>query len=205
MAVDVQTIAAMTRIFASLLLLALCAAPAAWTLSLEESAAAEAKLDRIAEDDLGPGETVILSEDELNSYLKYGYAEELPDGVRDLAVEFEDGVGTVSGYADFAKLSEEGDSPGRFLLMLLRGERRFEAKVRYVAARGMARVDIDSFLVDGQDMSGVLLDWAVNTFVAPRMEGFELGRPTPLSHNLEEIRLESARAIIVAADTFADR
>jgi hypothetical protein len=188
----------------TLLLLALAAIPA-WPLSPEAALEADTKLTRIAEDELGPGETVTLTEDELNSFLHYTYAEELPDGVRDLAVRIEDGIGVVSGFADFAKLSEEGESPGRFLLMLLRGERKFEARVRYMAARGVARVEIDSFLVDGRDMSGVLLDWAVNTFVAPRMEGFELGRPTPLGHNLEEIRLEPKLAVIVATDTFADR
>ena len=187
-----------------LLLLALATTPA-WPLSPEAALEADKKLNRIVEDELGPGETVTLSEDELNSFLRYTYAEELPEGVRDLAVRIEDGVGIVSGIADFAKLSEEGDSPGSFLLMLLRGERKFEARVRYMAARGLARVEIDRFLVDGRDMSGVLLDWAVNTFVAPRMEGFELGRPTPLGHNLDEVRLEPKLAVIVAADTFADR
>lgn len=181
------------------------AAPWAAALSPEAGSTAEAKLDRIMEDELGPGETVELSEDEINSYLRYNYAAELPDGVRDLAVRFEPEIGVVTGYADFSRLSAEGDSPGRLLLMMLRGERKFEARVRYIGVRGMARVDIDSFLVDGRDMSGPLLDWLVNAFVAPRMEGFALGSPTPLSHNLEEVRLEKQRALITAADTFAER
>ncbi len=189
----------------SLYLLALCALPAASALSPEAGARAEAKFDRIMEDQLEPAETVTLSEDEINSYLRYSYASELPDGVRDLAVRFEREVGLVSGIADFSKLSANGDSPGRLLLMLLSGERKFEARVRYVGARGMARVDVESFFVDGRDMSGPLLNWLVNSFVAPRMEGFELGRPTPLRHNLEEVRLEPNRVVIVAADTFAER
>lgn len=186
-------------------LLLLLAAPWAIALSPQAGDAAEAKLDRIMEDELGPGEEVQLTEDEINSYLRYNYAEELPDGVRDLNVEFEPEIGVVTGYADFSKLSAEGDSPSRFLLMMLRGERKFEARVRYIGVRGMARVDIESFLVDGRDMSGPLLTWLVNSFVAPRMEGFELGSPTPLSHNLEEVRLVDQRALITAADTFAER
>ena len=193
----------MKRLLLPLLLAS--AAPWAWALSPEAGAAAEAKLDRIMEDELAPGETVTLTEDELNSYLQYNYAAELPEGVRDLAVRLEPEIGIVSGYADFSKLATEADSSTRFLLMLLQGERKFEARVRYVAARGLARVDVESFLVDGQEMSGPLLNWLVNTFVSPRMEGFALGSPTPLGHNLEEVRLESKRALIIAADTFADR
>lgn len=203
MACNVQPGTTMKRLLLPTLLLA--AAPLAWSLSPEAGAQAEAKLDRIMEEELDPGEVVSLSEDELNSFLRYNYAAELPDGVRELAVRLEDEVGVVTGFADFSKLSAEGDSPGRFLLMMLSGERKFEARVRYMAAGGMARVDIESFVVDGREMRGVLLDWAVNTFVAPRMEGFELGRASPLGHGLDEIRLEPRQAVIVAADTFADR
>ncbi|MBI1355908.1 MAG: hypothetical protein GC160_16330 [Acidobacteria bacterium] len=191
--------------FLPLPLLALLALPAFGAVSSEASAAAEAKINRILDDELSPGETVTLTQDEMNSYLRYGYAQDLPPGVRDLAVRFEEETGVVTGFADFSKMAAEGDSPGAFLLMMLRGERAIEARVRYTSARGMAQVEIESFKVDGREMQGPLLDWVVNTFVAPRMESFELGSPTPLDHNLEEVRLEPGRAVVVASATFADR
>ena len=194
-----------SAVLPTLTLLALLAPSTAPALSREASAKAETKINRIVEDGLGPGETVILTDDELTSYLRYGYAEELPEGVRDLAVRFEADKGTLTGFADFSKLSAEGGSPGAMLLMMLRGERAIEARIRYTSARGMARVEIESFKVDGREMQGVLLDWVVSTFVAPRMENFALGSPTPLDHNLEQIRLEPGRAVIIAAETFADR
>jgi hypothetical protein len=49
-------------------------------------------------------------------------------------------------------------------------------------------------------MKGPILTYLVNTFVAPELEGFKLGEPVPLGHNLEQVRLEAGQAIFIAAD-----
>ena len=167
---------------------------------MRESQTAADKLDRITNDRLTAGEVVELSDEEINSFLHYEYASEMPEGIRGVRVRFEKDIGVVTGTADFSKLSAESSGAGRFLLMMLRGERPFNARVRYVASNGEARVDVESFKINGREMKGMLLDWAVNTYVAPNMEGFELGRPTPLGHNLDEVRLERGKAILVAVD-----
>ncbi len=173
-------------------------------MSYDEGLAADAKISRIAGDRMEPGEQVTLTDEELNSYLHYVYAEELPEGVRGLRVVFKRDIANVRAVVDFANLSEGGDGPGFFLMMLLRGEREVQARVHYVSANGEARIDIESLLVDGREMKGSLLDWLVNRYVAPNMEGFALGEPAPLGHHIEQIRLEAGQAVISAEKKFAD-
>jgi hypothetical protein len=168
-------------------------------MSVQESDSASAKLDRISNDQMEPGEVLELFDEEINSFLHYEYAPEIPEGIRGLRVKFEKDIGVVTGFADFSKLSSSASGPGRLVLMMLRGERPFDARVRYVASKGEARVDVESFKIDGTEMKGPILDWVVNTYVAPSMDGFELGKPIPLSHNLDSIRLEKGVAILTAA------
>ena len=181
-------------------LLLVSAAVSVGAMSLRESQSASEKLERVTNDKLRPGEAVELTDEEVNSFLHYEYAAEMPEGVRGVRVKFEKDVGVVTGTADFSKLSANSAGASRLLLMMLSGERPFHARVRYVTSNGEARVDVESFKVSGREMKGVILDWAVNTYVAPNMEGFELGRPTPLGHNLESIRLDNGVATLTAAD-----
>jgi len=180
--------------------LLLLAAVSLGAMSLRESQTASVKLERITNDKLQPGEVVELTDEEINSFLHYEYATEMPEGVRGVRVKFERDVGVVTGTADFSKLSNGSSGAGRLLLMMLSGERPFQARVRYVASNGEARVDVESFMVSGREMKGMLLEWAVNTYVAPNMEGFELGRPTPLGHKLDSVRLDNGVATLSAAD-----
>jgi hypothetical protein len=183
-----------------LALLALAMTASLGAMSVRESQSASAKLDRISNDQLKPGEVLELTDEEINSFLHYDYASEMPDGIRGVRVKFEKDIGAVTGFADFSKMSANATGAGRFLLMMLKGERPFDARVRYVASKGEARVDVESFKIDGREMKGVLLDWVVNTYIAPSMDGFALGQPTPLGHNLEEVTLKDGVAVVVAAD-----
>lgn len=172
-------------------------------VSIEESRSASEKLDRISLGEMDPGERITLTQSEVNSFLQYDYAGLIPDGIRNLRVVFESDIGIVSGRADFSRLGEAQDAATRLLLMMLRGEHDFVARVRYVSAGGQARADVDSFLVDGRELKGPILDWIVQNYVATDLEGFALGQPTPLGNNLEQIRLETGQAIVVANETRA--
>ena len=69
-------------------------------LSPESSRAAKAKFERISSESMKPGETITLSEDEINSYLKYDYASEMPQGVRDLRIKLLKDRGVVHAFVD---------------------------------------------------------------------------------------------------------
>lgn len=183
--------------------LALVAAPLA-AFSLEESREAALKLERVTENRLAPGERVELSDSEFNSYIHYQYAREMPEGVRGLRVRFDRDIGVVNAVVDFSKVTEDGDSPGSLLMMLLRGEREVVARVRYTSSRGMGTADIESFQVDGREMKGQLLDWLVDRYVTPNMDGFALGEPAPLGHNLRQVRLDRGAVTFIAENETAD-
>lgn len=183
--------------------LLLSSSVALWAVSPEESRSAAQKLDRISLGEMDPGERITLTQSEINSFLAYDYAGLIPEGIRNLRVKFESNTGIVSGRADFSRLGEAQDAATRLLMMMLRGEHDFVARVRYVSSGGQARADVDSFQVDGRELKGPILDWIVKNYVATDLEGFALGQPTPLGNNLEQIRLETGQAIVVARETRA--
>ena len=167
-------------------------------VSVEESRSAALKLDRISLGEMAPGEQITLTQDEINSFLQYDYAGLIPEGIRDLHVVLESDTGIVSGRADFSQLGAPQDAATRLMLMMLRGEHDFVARVRYVSSGGQARADVDSFLLDGRELKGPILDWIVENYVATDLEGFALGQPSTLGNNLEQIRLETGQAVVVA-------
>ena len=167
-------------------------------VSVEESRSAALKLDRISLGEMAPGEQITLTQDEINSFLQYEYAGLNPEAIRDLHVVLESDTGLVSGRADFSQLGAPEDAATRLMLMMLRGEHDFVARVRYVSSGGQARADVDSFLLDGRELKGPILDWIVENYVATDLEGFALGQPSTLGNNLEQIRLETGQAVVVA-------
>ena len=167
-------------------------------VSVEESRSAALKLDRISLGEMAPGEQITLTQDEINSFLQYDYAGLIPEGIRDLHVVLESDTGIVSGRADFSQLGAPEDAATRLMLMMLRGEHDFVARVRYVSSGGQARADVDSFLLDGRELKGPILDWIIENYVATDLEGFALGQPSTLGNNLEQIRLETGQAVVVA-------
>lgn len=174
-------------------------------VSPAESRSASEKLDRISRSEMNPGEQIVLTESEINSFLHYDYAPLIPEGIDNLQVALHKDVAVVSGRADFSQVGPAEDMATRLFLMMLRGQHAFVARVRYVSSAGQARADVDSLLVDGRELKGVILDWIVKNYVQTDLEGFALGQPTPLGNNLEQILLDAGQATVIAESTQASR
>ena len=162
-------------------------------LSPEASIAARDKLNRVVEDQMSPGETIVVTEDELNSFVKYDYAPSLPDGVRDLNVRIHQETSVITAVVDFAKVAQ-----GNFLVTMLGDNKNIVSRVKFVSGDGMVQVDVESMKVSEVEMAGVLTTWLVNSFVAPETEGFELGKRVPLQHKLDQLNLEPGRVVFIA-------
>jgi hypothetical protein len=197
----------MTRFWMAALLAAVMLFPgaAAHAMSPEEGKRASEKLDRIFNDQMEPAEKIELTDVELNSYLHYEAPEDVPDGVRGLRIRFEPDLAVVNAFVDFSKLADSIDAPGGMFLRLLRGERQVAARCRYLSSAGQARVEVISFQVDGKEMKGPVLDWMIDNVIAPRLGDVPIGKPAPLGHNLEEVKLQSGKALIVAQQQIAAR
>ena len=176
---------------------AIAAAPAA--LSPEKSFSAAEKLDRISTDSMHPGETITLTEDEINSFLRYDYAPHMPDGVRDLTVQLQPDRGVAHAFVDLAKLqASTGSSLGLLWNAVLSGEREIAVTCRYVSANGQATVEILSAELNGTSIPKPVLDWLVGSVVAEHFAGVELGKPSPLPNNLKQIELQTDQALITS-------
>ncbi len=167
-------------------------------LSREKSQSAAAKLQRISSEGMESGETIVLTEDEINSFLLYDYPE-MPEGVRDLQIQFQKDTGIAHAFVDLSKLRSATDSSfSTFWLAAFRGERELTAKCRYTSSAGQAVVELESAELDGTNIPKPILDWLVSTVLAEHIEGVELGRLTPLPHKLRQIRVEPGQAVIIS-------
>ncbi len=80
-------------------------------LSPELGRTAREKIAGIEQGRTKAGETIVFTEDELNSLLKYEYAAEMPAGVRDATVRLQAERATIRAYVDIGKL--HGPTTGR--------------------------------------------------------------------------------------------
>jgi hypothetical protein len=182
----------------SVFVLGLCCA-ALLAESRAVSLVATQKLERISSEKLKPGETVTLSENELNSYIQYDYAEEIPEGIRNLHVTVLKDHGVAEALVDLEKLAAVKSSPiAAMSAKLFRGERKLRASCRFVSADGKGKVEVDSVELDGQVLPDFLVDYLIASTVQPHLPDFEVGKPFPLANNLRQIRLEPANVAVVS-------
>lgn len=153
-------------------------------------------MEQIAGGKLASGATVILTEEEINSYLRYDYAAEMPAGITQPHFRLEPDRVIGSAIVDFAEYQVgRGVSPGPILAWLLRGKRRVEAACRYTSGDGQGRADIEWARIGGIPISGSAVHFLIEQLVEPRYPAAVVGRPRPLGFNLEQVRIERGRAV----------
>ncbi len=168
-------------------------------MSPESGRTARAKLDRISSEKLKKGESVTLTAEEINSFLRYDSELDIPEGVDDLEVSLDKDRGEVRARVDMSKMqSPAGGSAGFLIQMLLSGERNVRAICHYESAQGEGSIVVESVEIDGTRISGSILDLLISSYVVPKVPGFEPGKPMPLPHNLREIRLEPGRFVVTS-------
>jgi hypothetical protein len=186
----------MRRLGAALgLAAALVAAPA---ISPESSRSAGEKIERLANLEAAPGSHVILTQDEINSYLRYDFASQIPAGITDPDIRLD--ADRVTGHAtvDFAEWqAAKGKSPGMLMGLLLRGQRRIEVVCHYTSANGSGRVDIESVRIANVSVSPAVVNFLMEEVVQPRYPAAVAGRPAPLDYNLRQVKIEPGRAVFV--------
>jgi len=173
----------------------LCLAAAA--VSLAHSRSAKSKLEQIEEGKLPPGAKVILSEDEINSYLRYDYAPEIPKGLSDPHIRLEPDRVYGDVLVDFVEWkAAQGEEPGMLLAFLLRGKKRVEVVARWRSGEGKGRADIEQVKIGGIPVSAAVVTFLIENVVQPRYPEAVVERPVELGYGLREIRVERGRAIL---------
>ena len=183
---------------ASLLLAAALSASSS-LLSPAAGLSAKKKIDRINSGSLRNGETVILSENEINSFFKYDHAGDIPDGVREVNVELREGGAVLRALVDLSRAQGQNRAPGGIVWrFLLRGERKVVAHCRYRSANGYGRLDVDSVEIDGRTVPRFIVDWLIASYVNPQMPDFEVGKKVALPKKVSRIRPEPGRVVVAA-------
>lgn len=166
-------------------------------LSPESGRGAREKIERIDQRRTEPGETIVFTEDELNSLLQYEYAAEMPEGLRDVTVRLVSGRGTIRAILDIGKLQEaSGGSFGGLWAMLFRGEKELVAQCRASSEASPAYVEVESVQFDGMTLPAPLLKWLISATVTDTAP--DVGNRVALPDSLRELRVEPGRAVVVA-------
>ena len=187
------------RLATGSLLLAAALSASSALLSPAAGLSAKKKIDRINSGSLRNGETVVLSENEINSFFKYDHSGDMPEGVREVNVEFREGGAFVRVVVDLSRAQDQQGAPGGIVWrFLLRGERKVVAHCRYRSADGYGRLDVDSVEIDDRTVPRFIVDWLIASYVNPQIPDFEVGKTVGLPKKVQEIRVQPARLVVVA-------
>lgn len=181
------------------LLLCLATGLAAGQISPESSHSARRKLQEIADGRLRSGARIVLTEDEINSYLRYDYAVEIPAGLTQPHVRLEADRVIGSATVDFLEWQAgRGSSPGPLLAWLLRGKRPVDVTCRYVSSDGFGQADVEAVSIGGVPISASAIEFLIDNLVAPRYPEAVVGRRVALGFHLKQVRIEQGRAVAIA-------
>ncbi|MDX2149327.1 MAG: hypothetical protein SFV54_01230 [Bryobacteraceae bacterium] len=180
--------------------LALCAALGLGGNTLTEYQRAKQKIDLIEEDRAPRGSRVVISESELDAYVRGEAPNVVGQGaVKSSKVQLRPRGGRIDAQVDFIRLQQNtGRKPGWLLSRLLKGEHAVSATVRMQSGKGQATIWVDEVTLNGVPIGGPLLDFLMDTFIEPKFPDVKIGEPFPLKHGVErvDIRAEAVQVQI---------
>jgi hypothetical protein len=177
---------------------------AADPVSRRDAARLQAKIDRISKNSSLAGKAaskIAVTEIELNSYLRYEMADQIPAGVTDPWVTILD-EGRLSGKAtvDLARVAQSRKSSGML------DPFSFLTGALPVGMTGVLRTKngIGTFALESADVSGVPVPtWMLQEIVtyysksASAPQGVSIDKPFALPSGIREIQLARGQAIVV--------
>lgn len=170
----------------------------AWAeVNREASLSAVRKFQAIAEGSLESGDTVELTQHEMNAFLRFHAAEGVPEGIEEPQVEFREGGAIIRARVDLERSNSVAETLPPLMRLLLRGSRLVLIDVDYSVQDGYATVKLASLEVETVELSGSALDWLLEAFAPPEWQPYLTGRKIRLDAGVSEVRLEPDRAVIV--------
>lgn len=161
-------------------------------------AAAQRKLELIAQGRVPAGGLVVFPEEELNAFVRRAAADVAPEGVHNPRLEL--GRNRATGYAtiDFSRLQQSGGGPVHWLLeRLLGGERPVRIDARIRSGGGQAVVDVDRVEISGRRISGAALDFLVRNFLRAYYPDAKVGQPFELARGVDRLEVDPREVRVV--------
>ena len=130
-----------------------------------------------------------LSEDEVNTYLRYSRVAKPRPGLDSMNVRFvsDNYVSTVT-VIDFDMV--EAARPGTVPMLLrpfLSGKKEVRIDVRIHASDGFGTFSVEKAYFEGVPLPAVLAETMINVLGARQVEKFDTSKPVPLPFGLERI------------------
>lgn len=164
----------------------------------EASEAAADKFDRIARADLESGETVTLSEDELNSFLRHDGAAGIPEGIEDVHIRLRDGGGVIEAVVNSEAAGQAREDAPFFIRLLMLSARNISADIDYEVRAGIADANVISVKIDDRTLNGAALTWFLASFAPEPLRPYLSGEPIPLKDGIDEVRVEPGQVVFTA-------
>ncbi|MBI2149137.1 MAG: hypothetical protein HYU27_00840 [Acidobacteria bacterium] len=157
------------------------------------------KIDAIkaAEENAGRqngGSRVEVSEAELESYVLYSLAEDIPATIDSIDVQL--GANTVGADTQITFTSNATGNP--VVDALVGGTHNLFLKGKLVTTgQGRGKFDLQEIRVDGIPVPNVLIQTLFKKYVKPKYPDADLNEPFDLPWGIEELKLESGKASFV--------
>ncbi|MCL5005388.1 MAG: hypothetical protein M1404_02545 [Acidobacteria bacterium] len=144
--------------------------------------------------------SVVLTDTEVNSYLKYERPPFLPAGLTDLEIHFKpEGIyGGSNVNFDTLQPAEQSanDLTSRVLSSIFRGNQRVTALAKIASNNGTATLTIQDVHVGSVALSDWLVNWLIQTYVESQYK-IDLSKPFLLPAHVTQIEFAPGKAIFV--------
>lgn len=163
------------------------------------AASAQRKIDEIRNDKAKSGSVYIFTPAEINAWARKELPTQIPQGMRDPAVQLGLNQATGFAYVDFLKMQHAKGARMNWLIeKLIEGERPMRVSVEMKTANGIATVYLRRVEISGVSAGGTVLDFLIRTFFRPLYPDAHIDEPFEMSHSVEriEVRPDGARVYI---------
>jgi hypothetical protein len=143
-------------------------------------------------------ETIVVTEGELNSYLAYTLAPEMPAGVSNVAVRFERERIETTGVVDLDRVGKIQTESSLSPLSLLTGPVSVELRGRLQNKDGFGSIEWEQVRVASIPLPLSVLARLVasSTRTARQPEGFDIHAPFRLPYSARKVTLVPGRAVL---------
>ena len=178
-------------------ILSTVSAPAQSEASERASRSLQLKIDAIkAAEETSNGrtqETIVVSEEELKSYVLYEMREDIPARIDSLNVELSDGA-----VAADTKMTFGPESTGNPLLdVLIGGTHNLFVKGKLAAAAGRGRFELQEVKVDGIPVPTILVEALIARYVKPKYPDVDLNEPFLMPWGIDALTITPGKTTIV--------
>jgi hypothetical protein len=175
--------------------IAICLAAAAADGDVAVAAAVQRKFDEIQNDKAKPGSVYRFTPAEINAWARGELPKQVPQGMRDPAVQFTSNGASGFAQVDFLKMQHSKGAKVNWLMArLIEGERPMRVNVEIKSGGGVATVFLRRVEISNVSASGTVLDFLVRTFFRPLYPQAHIDEQFEMGHAIDRVEITPTQA-----------